>query len=136
MKTRGPTPCPRGRAPYLVGPLELLRRQLQLYIFAFEDKKIKEKKSSRFTKRSRRQCNAPDSMRQVSASYSPSLPCHVLACCTLPCHHVHFISCHHVHRIRIRVRLMHPSIFPVVRFAIRRSYVARRPFLPFPVCGY
>ena len=30
----------------------------------------------------------------------------------------------------IRVRLMHPSIFPVVRFAIRRSYVLRRsPFV-------
>ena len=27
------------------------------------------------------------------------------------------------------VRLMHPSIFPVVRFAIRRSYVIRRPLL-------
>ena len=36
-------------------------------------------------------CNAPDSMRQVSASYSPSLPCHLLACCILSCHHVHFI---------------------------------------------
>ena len=24
---------------------------------------------------------------------------------------MHLISCHHVHRIRIRVRLMHPSIF-------------------------
>ena len=36
-----------------------------------------------------------------------------------------FISCHHVHCIRIRVRLMHPSIFPVVRFAIRRSYLLR-----------
>ena len=36
-------------------------------------------------------CNAPDPMRQVSASYSPSLPCHFLACCTLPCHHLHFI---------------------------------------------
>ena len=35
----------------------------------------------------------------MSASYSPSLPCHVLACCTLPCHHLHFISCHHVHFI-------------------------------------
>src|SRR3954470_15978272 len=76
-------------------------------------------------------CNAPDLMRQLSASYSSSLPCHVLACCTLPCHHLHFISCHHVHRIRIRVRLMHPSIFPVVRFAIRRSYALRRPLLPF-----
>ena len=29
----------------------------------------------------------------------------------------------------IRVRLMHPSIFPIVRFAIRRSYVLRRPSL-------
>ena len=29
----------------------------------------------------------------------------------------------------IRVRLMHPSLFPVVRFAIRRSYVIRRPLL-------
>ena len=36
-------------------------------------------------------CNAPDSMRQVSASYSPSLPCHLLACCILSCQHVHFI---------------------------------------------
>ena len=32
----------------------------------------------------------------------------------------------------IRVRLMHPSIFPVVRFAIRRSYALRRP--PFVSC--
>ena len=30
----------------------------------------------------------------------------------------------------IRVRLMHPSLFPVVRFAIQRSYALRRsPFL-------
>ena len=36
-----------------------------------------------------------------------------------------FCSCHHVHCICIRVRLMHPSIFPVVRFAIRRSYLLR-----------
>ena len=36
-------------------------------------------------------CNAPDSMRQVSASYSPSLPCHLLACCISSCHHVHCI---------------------------------------------
>ena len=35
-----------------------------------------------------------------------------------------------MHRICIRVRLMHPSIFPVVRFAIRRSYALRRsPFV-------
>ena len=27
----------------------------------------------------------------------------------------------------VRVRLMHPSLFPVVRFAIRRSYALRRP---------
>src|SRR4051812_18316768 len=61
MKTRGPTPCPRGwgRAPYLVGPLDLLRRQLQLYIFAFGEKKIEEKKSSRFMIRSRRQALKP-----------------------------------------------------------------------------
>ena len=36
-------------------------------------------------------CNAPDPMRQVSSSYSPSLPCHLLVCCILPCHHLHFI---------------------------------------------
>ena len=29
----------------------------------------------------------------------------------------------------IRVHLLHPSIFPVVRFAIRHSYVLRRPLL-------
>ena len=28
---------------------------------------------------------------------------------------------------RIRVRLVHPSLFPVVRFAIRHSYALRRP---------
>ena len=39
---------------------------------------------------------------------------------------MHFISCHHVHCIYIRVRLMHPSIFPVVRFAFRRSYALQR----------
>ena len=34
----------------------------------------------------------------------------------------------------IHVRLMHPSIFPVVRFAIRRYYVLRRsPLLSFRV---
>ena len=47
-------------------------------------------------------------------------------------HVMHFISCHHVHHIYICVRLMHPSIFPVVRFAIRQSYVHRRtPFVSF-----
>ena len=64
-------------------------------------------------------------MRQVSASHSPSLPCRVLACCTFPCHRLHFLSCHHVHRICIRVRLMLPSIFPAVRFAIRHSHLLR-----------
>ena len=45
-------------------------------------------------------------------------------------HVMHFISCHHVHLFCIRVRLMHPSIFPVVRFAIRHSYVLQRsPFV-------
>ena len=44
---------------------------------------------------------------------------------------MHFISCHHVHCICIRVRLMHPSIFPVVRFAIRRSHLLRRTPLVF-----
>ena len=69
-------------------------------------------------------CNALVSMRQVSASYSPLLPCHLLACCILSCHHVHFIC--------IRVRLLHPSIFPVVRFAIRRSHLLRcTPFVSF-----
>ena len=34
---------PLGRAPYLVGPLDALRRQLQLYIFAFgEEKNLRE----------------------------------------------------------------------------------------------
>ena len=64
MKTRGPTPCPRGwgarpsplgAPPYLVGPLVALRCQLQLHILAFEEKKIREKVSSRFTIRSHHQ---------------------------------------------------------------------------------
>ena len=57
MKTRGPTPFPQGWgcASYLVGPLETSRLQLQLYISAFGEKKIREKKSSCFTIRSHRQ---------------------------------------------------------------------------------
>ena len=39
---------------------------------------------------------------------------------------MHLISCRHVHLICIRVRLMHPSFFPVVRFAIRDSHMHRR----------
>ena len=44
-----------GRAPCLVGPLTLHRPQLQLHIFVFGEKKIREKDSSRFTIQSRRQ---------------------------------------------------------------------------------
>ena len=44
---------------------------------------------------------------------------------------MHLISCHHVHCICIRVRLMHPSIFPVVRLAFRRFVLLRWPFLAF-----
>ena len=53
----GGTPAPVGHAPYLVGPLLPLR--LQLHIFCFGEKKIREKKSSRFTIRSRRQALKP-----------------------------------------------------------------------------
>ena len=41
------------------GPLRLHRCQLQLYIFTFGEKKIREKDSSRFTIRSRRQALKP-----------------------------------------------------------------------------
>ena len=44
---------------------------------------------------------------------------------------MHLISCHHVHCIRIHVHLMHPSFFPVVRFAFRRCVLLRWSFLPF-----
>ena len=46
-------------------------------------------------------------------------------------HVMHLISCHHVHFIRIHVRLLHPSIFPVIRFAFRRFILLRWSFLPF-----
>ena len=36
-------------------------------------------------------CNAPRPLRQMSSSYSLLLPCHLLACCILPCHHPHCI---------------------------------------------
>ena len=55
----GGAPAPLGRAPYLVGPLTLHRPQLHLYIFTFGEKKIREKDSSRFTIRSRRQALKP-----------------------------------------------------------------------------
>ena len=66
-------------------------------------------------------------MCQVSSSYLLLLPCHCLRV-------THCISCHHVHFICIRVRLMHSSIFPVVRFAIRHSHMHRRtPLVSFRV---
>ena len=56
LSTRvGGAPAPPGCAPFLIGPLELHRPQLQLYIFVFGEKKIREKDSSRFTIWSRRQ---------------------------------------------------------------------------------
>ena len=63
-------------------------------------------------------CNAPDSMRQVSASYSPLLLCDLLVCCILSCHHVHFI---------LHTCSSHASEpFPRCPFCIRRSYLLRR----------
>ena len=52
----GGAPLSHGQA---VAPLELLRPRLQLYIFAFADKKIREKDSSCFTIRSHRQALKP-----------------------------------------------------------------------------
>ena len=49
----GGVPYPPGRAPCLVAPLVLHGPQLQLHIFVFGEKKIREKDSSRFTIRSR-----------------------------------------------------------------------------------
>ena len=61
--TRGPHPIHEGgghaytprRAPCLVARLVIHRTQLQLHIFTFGEKKIREKVSSRFTTRSRHQ---------------------------------------------------------------------------------
>ena len=36
-------------------------------------------------------CDTPRPMRQVSASYSSPLPCHLFVCCIFPCHHLHCI---------------------------------------------
>ena len=52
--------------------------------------------------------------------------CHVICLCVAFYHVIMCIS------FCIRVRLMHPSLFPVVRFAIRHSYVLRRS--PFVFC--
>ena len=49
----GGTPAPLGAPPCLVGPLTLHRPQLQLHIFTFRKKKIREKDSSHFMIRSR-----------------------------------------------------------------------------------
>ena len=60
----------------------------------------------------------------------------IRCCCLVMCLRVmHCIPCHHVHFIRIHVRLMHPSIFPVVHFAFRRSYVTDVPFYLFLCAG-
>ena len=84
-------------------------------------------------------CNTPDVTFHICNSNS----CHfrlcvmiflrgrVLSFILLFVHVMHFISCHHVHCICIRVRLMHPSIFPVVRFAFRRFVLLRWSFLAF-----
>ena len=87
-------------------------------------------------------CNTPDVTFHICNSNS----CHFRLCvmifppwlgfvfCFPFIHVMHFISCHHVHLICIRVCLMHPSIFPVVRFAIRHSHVHRRtPLVSFRV---
>ena len=55
LSTRVGAGLPPGHAPCLMGPLVLHRPQLQLYIFTFGDRKIKEKDSSHFTIRNRHQ---------------------------------------------------------------------------------
>ena len=72
-------------------------------------------------------CNAPDSMRQVSASYSPSLPCHLLACCILSCHHVHFIlhTCSsHASEHFPRYPFCNPALLCPLAFPFRLSLCA------------
>ena len=51
--------------------------------------------------------------------------CHVICLRVAYCHVIMCIS------FCIRVRFMHPSIFPVVRFAFRRFVLLRWSFLPF-----
>ena len=60
--------------------------------------------------------------------------CHVICLRVALCHVIICISYHVIMCISfcIRVRFMHPSIFPVVRFAIRHSHVHwRTPFVSF-----
>ena len=73
-------------------------------------------------------CNTPDVIYLICTpilavsdlSYFIFLEFGFLPPCVVVCVW-HLISCHHVRCICIRVRLMHPSIFPVVRFAIWRT---------------
>ena len=79
-------------------------------------------------------CNTPDVTFHICNSNS----CHFRLCVMIfpPwsgfvfilhfVHVMHLISCHIVHCICIRVRLMHLSIFPVIRFAILHSHLLRR----------
>ena len=55
----GGAPALLGTPPCLVGPLTLHRPQLQLHVFTFGKEKIREKDSSHFTIRSRRQALKP-----------------------------------------------------------------------------
>ena len=78
-------------------------------------------------------CNSNSCHFWPCVMISPPRLIFCLSCCIFV-HVMHFISCHHVHLICIRVRLMHPSIFPIVRFAIRHSHVHRHtPLVPFRV---
>ena len=88
-------------------------------------------------------CNAQDSMHQVSSSYSPSLPCHLLTCCILSCHHVHLIlhtcssraSEHFPHCPFCNPALLCPPAFPfclLLRVGVKLSRngpsLAKRPW--------
>ena len=83
-------------------------------------------------------CNTPDVIYLISIPtlvVSDTKLCHFLVvrffvsvCFVFV---MHLLSCHHVHCICICVRLMHSSIFPVVRFAFWRSVLLRWSFLPF-----
>ena len=72
---------------------------------------------------SHRMCSSGVTPRIRSARCLPVIRrrCHVI-CLRVAFYHV--IRCI---SFCIRVRLIHPSIFPVVRFAIWRSYALRRP---------
>ena len=63
---------------------------------------------------------------------TPRIPCArclpvIRHCCHVFCLRVAFYHVIMCISFCIRVHLMHPSIFPIVRFAIRRSYVLWRP---------